>query len=207
MVSGGISPTVTAIMRQMSEATALTIQTSTGTTASSTVTTTETTTNYGRAITIHNVATTISTRLLGSTTFNWWIDSGSIQIDFNNNSLWGVLWRNGSTALAEEMVNVARSINPDYLAGRTVGGMRVDIQLHWAAFAVTDVAEFLAIGGRDYIARIGGTIEDMPGFDGNAWFFESTHAASIVARINLLNPMGTISAIRDIERYLSFSRN
>jgi len=165
-----------------------------------------------QGILMHNVTTTIRTRLRGSATFEWWIDDGQIQIDFNDNSLWGVLLRGYSTTLAEEMLNVTRSINPYYLSGRTLGGIRTDVQLHWAGYAIDQAAGFIEFERWDFIARIGGLYSDMPGFDDNAWFFEGAYAASIAARFNpFMLPWGAASAGRDLGRefmnYLSFRRN
>ena len=173
-------------------------------TASSTVTTTITPQGTIR----HDVTTTISTRLFGSTRFAWWIDNGQIQIDFNDNSLLGVLLRGGITTLAEEMINVTRDINPDYLSGRTLGGMQADVILHWTGFVFDDSQDLINFERWDFVARIGGLCPHMPGFDNNAWFFESAYAAYVAARLYpLAQPWGGASLGYDFMRYLSFRRS
>jgi len=117
----------------------------------------------------HSATTTIRAPLRGSVDVTWWVQEGFIQFDFPNNNYWGVVLRDGVEALAREMITATRNINPNYLSGRTVGGMMADLELHHAAYVV-DVFD---LTHRDFVARIGGTNRNMPGYDDNAWFFEA----------------------------------
>ena len=88
------------------------------------------------------------------------------------------MWRGGGKLLAEAIYKVAKSINKNYLKGRTIGGINTEIQLHYIAFklgikkANSEVADI----GASYGA---------PGYDKNAWFFEGANAMKIIARCRI----------------------
>jgi len=124
----------------------------------------------------HEVSTTVNSPLLGSVTVEWWIQGGFIQFDFTNQNYWGVLWRGGSYEFAREMFSIARSIDSEYLSGRTVRGLELDLQFHWAASKPIG-----AFRDNPFVARIGGTNRNMPGYDINAWCFEAANVATASA--------------------------
>ena len=130
-------------------------------------------------------------------TVTWRILDGYVQFNFSTENYWGIFWRGGCTAFAAEVLRVARGINRDYLSRRTVGGLRSDFQLHWAAS--------LTIGhlwNGHFSMRTGGLNPNKPGFDWNSVFFEGENAIRIARRIVALGPWGTVSLLRDIARRL-----
>jgi len=145
----------------------------------------------------HHISTTVSLTWFGSVTVNWWVtDTGFIQFDFHNNNYWGIIWRGGSGAFAAEMFNVTRGINSNFLSGRTIVGLEADMNIHWAFSHFNHPWD-------PFVARIGGTNRNMPGFDSNAFVFEATAAisvsASIVSGIGG-NPFASILALSRIIR-------
>jgi hypothetical protein len=95
--------------------------------------------------------------------------------------------------LAREMINITRGINSDYLSDRTVGGMMADLRLHFAAYFV-DVFD---LTHRDSTARIGGMNSNKPGFDDNAWFFETANVVTSAHQF-LLDPNTLARNIEDM---------
>jgi len=146
---------------------------------------------------VSSVTTTISAPFRGSIAVTWWVDRGFIQFDFPNNKFGGVEFRGGAEALAAEMINVTRGINSNYLSGRTTGGMMADLRLHYAAYAV----DKFDLTHRDFIARIGGTNTNMPGYDSNAWFFETANVQSHILQL-MINPFDVSDVVRDVREML-----
>ena len=124
-----------------------------------------------------DILTTVSAPLRGSVSVSWWVTaSGFIQFDFSNNNYWGIVWRGFSAALSREMFSVTRSINSNFLSGRTISGLQTDMDLHFAAYALDRAVGIVNLSRWDvFVARIGGTQRNMPGFDNNAWFFETAN--------------------------------
>jgi len=147
---------------------------------------------------LYHFTTTVSAPLRGSVEFDWWVDDGYIQFDFTENNYWGVYWRGGANALAEEMFNVTRGIDSEYLSGRTISGLDVDIQLHWILQNTIFLPDRIS-NTNAFVPRLGGLDSNKPGFDDNAWIFETANIASI---INPLDPWGTIRALEAIGRWV-----
>ena len=128
---------------------------------------------------------------LGSVDVTYKIDNGVIRFTFADNNYWGVLWRGGGRILAEGMLTAARSINSNYLSGRTIGGINVELQLHYYLSPFISNAKTADIGGTS-----------SPGYDSNAWFFETANAANILNKIINGSIVDKIEAIQDIGGYL-----
>ena len=52
-------------------------------------------------------------------------------------SYWSLLWQGGGKVLAEAIYKQARAINKDFLSGRTIGGLAIELLGHWAAYLLT----------------------------------------------------------------------
>lgn len=77
-----------------------------------------------------------------------------------------------------------------FLLGRTIGGVDVELKLHWLAYTLNiakDHANPADIGGIDV--------------DSTAWFFESINAASIVKNFSITNIGRLADSIRRIVDY------
>ena len=148
----------------------------------------------------------VTTTWLGSVTTTYEIDNGVIRFDFAENNYWGVLWRGGGKDLAEGMYHAAKSIDSNYLSGRTIGGINTEMQIHYAAYTVTPgwvtTPSGRSIKEAAQVADMGGTDKNKIGYDSNAWVFEGGNAAKVAAKLNPLNPVGTFRLIQDFLRYL-----
>jgi hypothetical protein len=84
------------------------------------------------------------------------------------------LWRGASKALAQAIYYAAKSIDKNFLSGRTIGGLDVELKFHYFAYTLgilRSKAEPAGMGGIDF---------RKTGFDYNAWYFEGVNAAQIV---------------------------
>jgi RHS repeat-associated protein len=130
------------------------------------------------------IETIINTPLQESISLSWEIKEGYVFIEFDKNDYHDFIMHGAENILAKEIMDVAKGIDENALSGRTVEGMEVDIQLHYAAYifdrAVSNLFEsFLgypfSILGRfnPDNARIGGVNRSVGYHDSNAWVFES----------------------------------
>ena len=135
----------------------------------------------------------------------WWtkitvkylICNNFIKFPFDNgNDYFGILCRGGATVLAEAIYKIAKHINKNLLSGRTIGGIDVELRLHYIAYALG--IEYR----RAHIADIGGMYKRMIGYDDDAWWFESSNPVKIVQRMNLCPLWGLSSTISSIVGYL-----
>lgn len=144
----------------------------------------------------YRVTTTISFWYGTKLTYNYYITKkGIVRFEFPLNNYWSVLWRGESKTLATAMYKVAKSINSNFLWGRSIGGIDVETKLHWAAYTMNIKRS------SSEVADMGGTNSRKTGYDDNAWFFEGWNAASIVRKMNINNVWNVYSLIRDISRY------
>lgn len=120
---------------------------------------------------------------------------GLVQFDFDENSYWSLLWRGGGKVLAEAIYKQARAINKDFLSGRTIGGLNVELLGHWAAYLLTKA-------GRVRVADMGSMIKGKGHYDNNAWVWESGNLATRILGIWIFNVWGYADLIRDIMRYI-----
>ena len=120
---------------------------------------------------------------------------GIIKFDFKKNNYWSIVWRGGQGLLAEAMYKQAKKINKKFLSGRTIGGLNIELQGHWAAYILT---------GHDRVATadMGALTKKAKGYDSNAWFWETGNAARIACKIYLCVTKGDFSIIRSIMRYM-----
>ena len=105
------------------------------------------------------------------------------------------MWRGYSKTLAQAMYKAAKSQNASFLWGRTIGGLNTELQLHYAAYKLKIRTS------SSYMADMGGLVSWKPGYDNNAWFFESANAARIAISFNIWYPSSVIYSIRNIARY------
>ena len=92
------------------------------------------------------------------------------------------------------MYKQAKSINKNYLYGRTIGGLNTELQGHWIAYKLTG-------SNQARVADMGALIKGKIGYDSNAWAWEGGNAAKIISRINLFSVWG-FRSIRNIMRYI-----
>jgi peptidoglycan hydrolase-like protein with peptidoglycan-binding domain len=105
-------------------------------------------------------------------TYTYVIEGGAIRFDFSENTYWSVLWRGLDGELAEAMLEAGKSLNEDYLIGRTKEGIAAELKAHYASYRGT-----LGLWDRMYVADMGGMDESKPGYDTNAGFFETLKLA------------------------------
>lgn len=105
------------------------------------------------------------------------------------------MWRGGGKVLAEAIYKQARAINKDFLSGRTIGGLNVELLGHWAAYLLTKA-------GRVRVADMGSMIKGKGFYDNNAWVWESGNLATRILGIWIFNVWGYADLIRDIMRYI-----
>ena len=127
-------------------------------------------------------------------TYKYTIKNGVVKFSFEKNTCWSVLWRGGGKLLAEAIYKVAKSINKNYLKGRSIGGVNTEIQLHYIAFKLG--IKKSSSKAADIGASYGNT-----GYDSNSWFFEGGNAAKIIAKFNISKIWAMASLVRDIVRY------
>ena len=120
---------------------------------------------------------------------------GLVKFDFDENSYWSLLWRGGGKVLAEAIYKQARAINKDFLSGRTIRGLNVELLGHWAAYLLTKA-------GRVRVADMGSMIKGKGFYDSNAWVWESGNLATRISGICIFNVWGYADLIRDIMRYI-----
>ena len=118
------------------------------------------------------------------------------KFDFSKNDYWSVFWRGGGKELAEAIYSAAKSISPEYLSDRTVGGINTEIQLHWVAYVMGIKEE------NSKVADIGGMDKQKPGHDSNAWFFQGAQASKIISKLFIVTAEGAKDLIKEIGEYL-----
>ena len=107
-------------------------------------------------------------------TYNYTVSAkGVVKFEFAKNAYWDILSRGVARELAVAMREVARSINKDFVAGRTVGGIDAEIRLHYAAWKLGIDKD------RAKQADISGIIKGKPGYNGNDSNFETAGAISL----------------------------
>ena len=148
---------------------------------------------YNKSSKTYNIATKINI-MWTNLTYKYTIKNGVVKFSFEKNTYWSVLWRGGGKLLAEAIYKVAKSINKNYLKGRSIGGVNTEIQLHYIAFKLG--IKKSSSKAADIGASYGNT-----GYDSNAWFFEGGNAAKIIAKFNISKIWAMASLIRDIVRY------
>lgn len=80
-------------------------------------------------------------------------------------------------------------INKNYLKGRTINGIHIELMIHWALSRLFQRAKTADMGGTNV--------------DSNAWWFDTANAARIVGRLVLKGPLGILTGtIRDAVRYI-----
>ena len=87
-----------------------------------------------------------------------------------------------------------KKINKKFLQGRTIGGIDIELKLHYVAYKLGIKKS------SSRVADIGGL--KKLGYDSNAWFFESANAFKIASRINPSNMWIYIKQILKLKRYL-----
>jgi|GEM_PF-1138468 len=149
---------------------------------------------YNKSSKTYNITTKINI-MWTNLTYKYTIKNGVVKFSFEKNTYWSVLWRGGGKLLAEAIYKVAKSINKNYLKGRTIGGVNTEIQLHYIAFKLG--IKKSSSKAADIGASYGNT-----GYDSNAWFFEGGNAAKIIAKFKISRIWAMASLIRNIVRYL-----
>ena len=149
---------------------------------------------YNKSSKTYNITTKINI-MWTNLTYKYTIKNGVVKFSFEKNTYWSVLWRGGGKLLAEAIYKVAKSINKNYLKGRSIGGVNTEIQLHYIAFK-------LGIKKSSSKAADIGASSDNTGYDSNAWFFEGGNAAKIIAKFKISRIWAMASLIRNIVRYL-----
>ena len=148
---------------------------------------------YNKSSKTYNITTKINI-MWTNLTYKYTIKNGVVKFSFEKNTYWSVLWRGGGKLLAEAIYKVAKSINKNYLKGRSIGGINTEIQLHYIAFKLG--IKKSSSKAADIGASYGNT-----GYDSNAWFFEGTNAVKIIAKFKINKIWAMASLIRDIVRY------
>lgn len=148
---------------------------------------------YTKSSKTYNITTKINI-MWTNLTYKYTIKNGVVKFSFEKNTYWSVLWRGGGKLLAEAIYKVAKSINKNYLKGRSIGGINTEIQLHYIAFKLGIKKSSSKVA--DIGASYGNT-----GYDSNAWFFEGTNAVKIIAKFKINKIWAMASLIRDIVRY------
>ena len=148
---------------------------------------------YNKSSKTYNITTKINI-MWTNLTYKYTIKNGVVKFSFEKNTYWSVLWRGGGKLLAEAIYKVAKSINKNYLKGRSIGGVNTEIQLHYIAFK-------LGIKKSSSKAADIGVSYGNTGYDSNAWFFEGGNAAKIIAKFNISKIWAMAYLIRDIVRY------
>ena len=95
----------------------------------------------------------------------------------------------------KQYIRLQKSINKNYLKGRSIGEVNTEIQLHYIAFKLG--IKKSSSKAADIGASYGNT-----GYDSNAWFFEGGNAAKIIAKFKISRIWAMASLIRNIVRYL-----
>ncbi len=149
---------------------------------------------YNKSSKTYNITTKINI-MWTNLTYKYTIKNGVVKFSFEKNTYWSVLWRGGGKLLAEAIYKVAKSINKNYLKGRSIGGVNTEIQLHYIAFKLG--IKKSSSKAADIGASYGNT-----GYDSNAWFFEGGNAAKIIAKFKISRIWAMASLIRNIVRYL-----
>lgn len=115
---------------------------------------------------------------------------------YDKNNYWSILWRGKAKTLAEAMYKAAKSKNKAYLKGRTIGGIHAELLLHFLGYKANIKPK------RTNPVDIGGLFKKQPGYDYNAWWFETASALNIIIKINVLSAVWLYaSLIRSIMRY------
>lgn len=148
---------------------------------------------YNKSSKTYNITTKINI-MWTNLTYKYTIKNGVVKFSFEKNTYWSVLWRGGGKLLAEAIYKVAKSINKNYLKGRSIGGVNTEIQLHYIAFKLG--IKKSSSKAADIGASYGNT-----GYDSNAWFFEGGNAAKIIAKFKISKIWAMASLIRNIVRY------
>ena len=141
---------------------------------------------------------TVSTTINNAMTVSWQLRDGYIFFYYNENDFKSIVPNGGVNYLAKEMFEVAKDIDSSYLIGRTVGGIKVELELHYAAYvvdqAVNNLTEFIVNTSSSVFghfgpenARMGGMVKDAPGYDRNAIVFETVYKAQILAPLTMAN--------------------
>lgn len=142
--------------------------------------------------TIYHVITDVT--ILGKTyQVEYEIDNGIIRFPFeNNDDYWSIMWRGGGKTLAKALCDASRELSVDNLSGRTVDGVNVELQLHWAAYKTGIKKE------NAKIADIGGLDKENDDYDSNAWLFEGIQLAE-----DIVNPKATdvMEVVKEIWRH------
>ncbi|MEQ2491891.1 RHS repeat-associated core domain-containing protein [Ruminococcoides intestinale] len=149
---------------------------------------------YNKSSKTYNITTKINI-MWTNLTYKYTIKNGVVKFSFEKNTYWSVLWRGGGKLLAEAIYKVAKSINKNYLKGRSIGGVNTEIQLHYIAFKLG--IKKSSSKAADIGASYGNT-----GYDSNAWFFEGGNAAKIIAKFKISRIWAMASLFRNIVRYL-----
>ena len=95
--------------------------------------------------------------------------------------------------MSEAMYQAAKSINRNYLKGRTISGLHTELFIHWALYKVGIKKS------RTQCADMGGLWGE--GYDSNAWVFEATNIINLVAKINIYKSGMFLHLLRDLIRY------
>ena len=94
------------------------------------------------------------------------------------------------------MYEAAKSINPSYLAGRTILDLHHELLLHWIVYTLD---KFEIFGDRPKIADMGGIKE--PGYDGNAGVFVGISVLLTRVMFSVSGLIGWIILFRNIVKY------
>ena len=131
--------------------------------------------------------------LFTTLTYKYTIKKGIISFKFEDNNYWAALWRGASKSLCEAMYHAAKSINRNYLKGRTISGLHTELFIHWALYQVG-------------IKRSNTRCADMgglwgEGYDSNAWVFEAANIINLVVKINIYKSSMFLILLRDLIGY------
>jgi len=134
---------------------------------------------------IYRITTTLTFRW-SSLDFTYTINNGAIHFGMTDKYL-GVILRNGQDTLAEAMIEAARGINPDYLSGRTIRGIAVELDGHF-------------VFDNNGMTHMGGMDANLFGYDHNAWISENkatqlAHSVVNSSKEALYNPASAIAGL------------
>ena len=129
----------------------------------------------------------------------YFIKNGIIQFQFDKNKSFITLMVSGVVrTLATAMYYVAKKINNKFLKGRTIGGIERELKLHYWAYKIGP--KKLRVNAMQ--ADMGGLWKWNPGYDNNAWFFESYNAIVWITKVTVTSNRPPMSiAWWAIERY------
>ena len=128
--------------------------------------------------------------------FEYYIKDGVISFDFSENDYGGLLAKGGGKELASAMYKAAMFASPEYLSGRTTGGINTELQIHWAAYTLGILTE------HTQSAEMGGTKSNKPGYDNNAWASQLVQSAKAGVKCYIFPIYGVIDEINELREYM-----